>query len=279
VLDARPISSEEKTPLKDTACPDGSKPVRHLQQSYLLSKIPNDRNWINVPVKRFTSLEKALDVVCDTILFEAVEMRMLRIDDHIYNLVEACSCTVEDAANNLLLRLANMALNHEEIDCYQITFFYEETLRFLQTSSIPFGRLVIYPVENDEEFRWSIAAAMHLSSLEEFLSYPQDQTLAKSQQEKIVAYVIEGLDYFERICRFYEELPETNKKDERIVSYIKALKRKIIFYLSLIEHYETSDAIKDKIQVLNVRLSILCEPTAVAQESEPARKYSCCQIL
>jgi hypothetical protein len=91
----------------------------------LVTPSPNNGGWVGKPIARRT-FEEASRIILDSINWEMNKLGILRIDDHINNLVESSRCEPGRAIQEVLAYVQNIDL--KKLESVQITHAIEETV-------------------------------------------------------------------------------------------------------------------------------------------------------
>jgi hypothetical protein len=143
----------------------------------------NSRSWIGMDLTINLEDDKCLERIKMTINFEFNKFKILRLDDHINNLMEANKCN-ENQAFNVIFQIIDR-LDMKAIIAVQLTFQHDTSIRFCQNNKL-MGKTFLLPGNYYCEKR-SNRADYYKQSISSVLSMDKLNFLYKELQKGMIS--------------------------------------------------------------------------------------------
>ena len=170
----------------------------------------NGRYWIGTALNRKLTLEKCLKSISGTVKFEQDKLHLLRLDDHVSNLMEILGISAEEAFTHLKPILAQVDFTN--ITSIQLTFKHDETIELCESKNI-LAKTFLFPGDKfcrtamviDDYYKIPIEAITlerKYNDLSSFIGW--ESNTAKTSNEKCADFSVEIAQLSASTVKFYE---------------------------------------------------------------------------
>jgi hypothetical protein len=106
-----------------------------IRMDRLTAPMPNTRNWIGKKLSTMLAERQILEIVQDNMRFEIIHFKLLRLDDHIRNLIELFPHKTDEMIRYVLSKAEELLANKQykrELVSIQLTYQFPDSIQFCE---------------------------------------------------------------------------------------------------------------------------------------------------
>ena len=198
--------------------PSDTDPIRPIPRNLMTSYPENTRNWVNMPIRKMRA-QDAMACAMASIDFEVSHQNILRLDDHISNLIEACGPSVnqQQLIADFFSKLHASAINFSHVKAAQLTLQYPETERFYEQNNL-LDKTYVFPLINEDVdtdyYRYMIKAPG--TTMPPILTTQLTSESFEENADKILNALNHVTIFFKKIIEHCEAIPTNELSQQQL---------------------------------------------------------------
>lgn len=210
--------------LKEVA-DDKTPMIRLMEDLTFVTK--NDRGWVGKPLLKLTP-DETIRKINSSVAFEVNKLKLLRLDDHVNNLIEVTKCDGALAAQTVIKLLEDISLTNlnSNLISIQLTYRHDLTIHFCETNNLvdktylfPLVKTCYETTQTNHYYESPVSVVMAIPLYKDLLNFvkenPSEKDKVMQELSKVNQATVKFLTYALGYCE--NSMKKIDKKDKHLV--------------------------------------------------------------